>query len=249
MTVAGWYPDPVDPNINRYWDGAQWTPATQPRPIGTPVSVPTALPQPAKKKPNKTLQTLGAVFLVIFLGGMAVSALNDNDPAPRPATRPAVEPAPISEPAAPAEASKKIVGPRDTISYPDDGLAVTVSALTEGPSTNQFDGTGAGYSNFTLISFELRNVGDDTLDAADWYAPYLNYGPGGASAEPEWLAGTVNGLQPNDFKGSGLIAPGGVVTATFAYQLAIADLVPATITPRWPGRMVWTGNFAEAFAA
>ncbi|SNS54915.1 DUF2510 domain-containing protein [Rhodococcoides kyotonense] len=249
MTVAGWYPDPVDPNINRYWDGAQWTPATQPRHIVAPLTSQTAPHRPAKKKPNKTLQTLAVIFLVVFLGGIAVSALDGSDPAPKTTTRAAVEPSQLTEAATPTDTSSKIAGPRDTITYADDGLAVTVTALTEGPSTNQFDGTGTGYSSFTLISFELRNVGNDTLDAADWYAPYLNYGPGGASAEAEWLAGTVNGLRTDDIKGSGLIPPGGIVTATFAYQLTIADLSQATITPRWPGRMVWTGNFAEAFAA
>ena len=29
MTAKGWYPDPVDPSINRFWDGGQWTPSTQ----------------------------------------------------------------------------------------------------------------------------------------------------------------------------------------------------------------------------
>ena len=27
----GWYPDQVDQRIVRWWDGAQWTPQTQPR--------------------------------------------------------------------------------------------------------------------------------------------------------------------------------------------------------------------------
>lgn len=28
--VAGWYPDPTNPEIERQWDGAQWTPLTRP---------------------------------------------------------------------------------------------------------------------------------------------------------------------------------------------------------------------------
>src|SRR5690242_16357782 len=27
--VPGWYPDPQQPGIQRYWDGQQWTPYTQ----------------------------------------------------------------------------------------------------------------------------------------------------------------------------------------------------------------------------
>ncbi|MGF0313102.1 hypothetical protein [Rhodococcus sp. IEGM1428] len=136
--------------------------------------------------------------------GVAISALSDDTPSPRTATCPAVE---LAEPATPSATTNNIAGLRDTITSTDDGLAVTITALAEGPSSNQFDGTGTGYSNFTPTSFELRNVGNDTLDAADWYAAYLNYGPCGASAEAEWLSGTVNGLQADDLTGSGLIPP------------------------------------------
>ncbi|EKT76961.1 hypothetical protein WSS_A40035 [Rhodococcus opacus M213] len=32
----GWHPDPVDPNIVRYWDGTQWTGDTQPKAAQNP---------------------------------------------------------------------------------------------------------------------------------------------------------------------------------------------------------------------
>ncbi|WP_256988873.1 hypothetical protein [Rhodococcus sp. 05-2255-1e] len=122
-------------------------------------------------------------------------------------------------------------------------MAATVTAVTEGTSSNQFDPDGP----FTVISVELRNTGTETLDAADWYTPYLNYGPGGLAADDALIAGTVNGVETNDLKGSGLIPPGGVVTVNSAYDVSIAQLSPATITPQWPGRRLWTGDFAAAF--
>ncbi|OBI88551.1 DUF2510 domain-containing protein [Mycobacterium asiaticum] len=30
VTAPGWYPDPSDPTLRRYFDGRQWTSATQP---------------------------------------------------------------------------------------------------------------------------------------------------------------------------------------------------------------------------
>jgi len=32
LPSAGWYPDPAGAPVDRWWDGAQWTPYTQLRP-------------------------------------------------------------------------------------------------------------------------------------------------------------------------------------------------------------------------
>lgn len=48
---AGWYPDPSDPSLQRYWDGVQWTPHTAPaNPVGfkSPTSV---APDPTQTQP------------------------------------------------------------------------------------------------------------------------------------------------------------------------------------------------------
>ncbi|ROP65344.1 DUF2510 domain-containing protein [Curtobacterium sp. PhB115] len=38
LPIAGWYPDPQDPNRTRWWDGARWgAPAPQPAPVPAPV--------------------------------------------------------------------------------------------------------------------------------------------------------------------------------------------------------------------
>ena len=36
----GWYPDPSDPGLARYWDGEQWTEFTGPRKAAPPAEPP-----------------------------------------------------------------------------------------------------------------------------------------------------------------------------------------------------------------
>jgi len=38
---AGWYIDPEQPALQRYWDGAQWTERTAPAPSAAPPAAPT----------------------------------------------------------------------------------------------------------------------------------------------------------------------------------------------------------------
>jgi Protein of unknown function (DUF2510) len=45
-TPAGWFPDPQQPGVQRYWDGAQWTEHTAPLPAPLPVSIPMGPPAP-----------------------------------------------------------------------------------------------------------------------------------------------------------------------------------------------------------
>ncbi len=40
----GWYPDPQDPDLQRWWDGTQWTAKTQPAPTAAPVPPPHPAP-------------------------------------------------------------------------------------------------------------------------------------------------------------------------------------------------------------
>lgn len=66
---AGWYPDPSEPSVLRYWDGAQWTTHMQPAPQA-------AAPVPKPRITNRA--ALGIVFglaivatlvFVVFGGG------------------------------------------------------------------------------------------------------------------------------------------------------------------------------------
>lgn len=52
-----WYPDPADPRLWRYWDGAQWTEHTAPM-AGAPSTVPAAAPAGMATGPSEALHWL-----------------------------------------------------------------------------------------------------------------------------------------------------------------------------------------------
>ncbi len=61
---AGWHPDPADPNLDRWWDGRQWTDRTRPR--GTTAAT-TAEARNGKR--------IGAIVLgVLVVAGIAFAA-------------------------------------------------------------------------------------------------------------------------------------------------------------------------------
>lgn len=68
-TQPGWYPDPQNPAVMRYWDGTQWTQHTQ---AGQPVPF---QGQPAKKK-SKVLVPILAVLggLIVVIVGLSIVA-------------------------------------------------------------------------------------------------------------------------------------------------------------------------------
>lgn len=56
---AGWYPDPSNPQQQRYWDGQAWSPyATGPAQFTQP---------PEKKSPVRMLLTIAGVFLLVVV--------------------------------------------------------------------------------------------------------------------------------------------------------------------------------------
>ncbi|UPK64677.1 DUF4352 domain-containing protein [Rhodococcus pyridinivorans] len=61
---AGWHPDPANPNLERYWDGQQWTSQTQPR--GQLPPAPLAAPVVGKKKPKWPWAVLTVLVLFII---------------------------------------------------------------------------------------------------------------------------------------------------------------------------------------
>ena len=48
LPPSGWYVDPGDESVLRYWDGARWTEHTMPQPAPTPGPAPTAAAEPAR---------------------------------------------------------------------------------------------------------------------------------------------------------------------------------------------------------
>ena len=65
-TQAGWYPDPQDRSLERWWDGQQWTPATR-GVSGGPVAAP--------RSNGPLLVVVGAVLvlagLIVWKGAVA----------------------------------------------------------------------------------------------------------------------------------------------------------------------------------
>lgn len=75
-TPAGWYPDPENPSLNRYWDGSNWAPQTQTPPPAAPMGGPGAPAPPSYQtsytsfeqtyKPNDTV-TMFVVSILTFV--------------------------------------------------------------------------------------------------------------------------------------------------------------------------------------
>ena len=78
--IPGWYLDPQDPSLARWWDGVSWTDRTRPRPVNAadPVAVSgqpfAATPQPSS---TRTRRGRGIVFttviVLLVLGGALVA--------------------------------------------------------------------------------------------------------------------------------------------------------------------------------
>lgn len=77
MTAPGWYPDPSNPGMQRWWDGSQWGPPApiQAQMTPAPESLPTDAPppEPAKNR-TKLIAIVVAVVVVVGAGvGIAVA--------------------------------------------------------------------------------------------------------------------------------------------------------------------------------
>ncbi|MGJ5671692.1 DUF2510 domain-containing protein (plasmid) [Rhodococcus aetherivorans] len=69
---AGWYPDPGDPSLVRYWDGTRWSPRTAPK-FSTPPPPPRR-PQPTAKE-ERNGKLLAAGFGLLAILGLVVAAV------------------------------------------------------------------------------------------------------------------------------------------------------------------------------
>lgn len=80
----GWYPDPQNPTTVRYWDGQQWTAATQPNALAQHAQFRPGVPP---KKPMNFGVKLLIIGVTILGAGIFISALTSNDGARSTAIR------------------------------------------------------------------------------------------------------------------------------------------------------------------
>lgn len=71
---AGWYPDPSNPQSQRYWDGQAWSEHTQPAAQMPPPAVPA-------KKQKSAFRTVLTVLGVILVIGVGISFFSGTDSA------------------------------------------------------------------------------------------------------------------------------------------------------------------------
>lgn len=70
-TQPGWYPDPQNPAVMRYWDGTKWTQHTQ-----AAQPVPFQGQPPTKSHVKSNLKALGAVAAVVIVALLAVTGVD-----------------------------------------------------------------------------------------------------------------------------------------------------------------------------
>lgn len=171
---AGWHPDPEGAPQLRYWDGQQWTSATQPMPAITPTPQPET---PAQAKDRKRQLIAIAVAIVGFLAIFGISKLDfggddtetvaaktttteaaattttKHTPSPRPMTVPPVI-RPTTTPAAPkTTTASKPVGCREA---PAEYLDVINASFIDGYSFGEVKAVQKG--EFWYIAGQIHNA-------------------------------------------------------------------------------------------
>jgi hypothetical protein len=174
--TAGWYQDPRDPTVQRWWDGAAWTAqvrAAGDEPEGAPGPATGRMApgeEPPSTRPNMGL--LVAVLAGVLLLGVAVTvglvlASDDGTPdlavAPVDPTPPAIEPPAdeqpdeAEEPAEAAEPTEEPEPPQDDVGSPE---AAASDPVPEPPAVVE-----AGSGSFVLPS---GNIGCLLVEGMLW---------------------------------------------------------------------------------
>lgn len=74
----GWYPDPQNPTIVRYWDGQQWTSATQPNSLAGPTSPTLNTTEQKTSSGGQILRSLAGLAVVVIAVAIVFNLIDDN---------------------------------------------------------------------------------------------------------------------------------------------------------------------------
>ncbi|WP_145238463.1 DUF2510 domain-containing protein [Prescottella equi] len=168
---AGWHPDPHDPAIDRYWDGAQWTGQTRPRagvpipPAGDITAAPAAgIPgaQPAKKKSKLPWIAGGVVVAIAGVATLGSGASKDDDESQAAATSTSAAPA-AAEPVQPATYTLHEDGKRGYRALVQTAETPRLQAAWKQIRTQLADTMPAGGY---FVTFDCA-IGDDPDEAAN----------------------------------------------------------------------------------
>lgn len=66
MTTPGWYGEPGNTGIERYWDGAQWTPSTRPSPAP-------GAPPPTRRPPGSGVGIPGLIVVLVAVVAVVIA--------------------------------------------------------------------------------------------------------------------------------------------------------------------------------
>lgn len=74
----GWYPDPQNPTVVRYWDGQQWTSATQPNSLAGPTSPTLNTTERKTSSGGQILRSLAGLAVVVIAVAIVFNLIDDN---------------------------------------------------------------------------------------------------------------------------------------------------------------------------
>lgn len=230
-TQPGWYPDPQNPAVTRYWDGNQWTGVTRPNALAGPGQFRAAAPI------KKSMGT-GAKLLVIGLSilgfGIFVLVLNTDDkPASTAAriTSTTRTPAAAADKVAPRAESPTATRQEQVASGLDtevrDGKFGFVVTKVEpglarvGDKSSWFSETAEG--QFVVVYMDVTN----TSDRSQYYASSNQVLIDDQGREFTNNSSAEFGLEGDD-KGAGDINPGITRSTRVVFDIPVGA-VPAAI--------------------
>jgi len=159
---AGWYPDPSDGSLIRYWDGHTWVPAE-----------PAWQPPPPSRKKRRGLLVFGAIFgavlgVVIVLAALGLTSDKRTAHAPSPTSNaPSMTLTLPSPPAGDTPTAAATAPPTPGIGQEvrDGKFAFVATSVdqskTVGDPSNQFE-TVTAQGEFLNVHLTVRNIGDQS---------------------------------------------------------------------------------------